>query len=312
MSLSSTSGALSWGEHETWYQVWSSDAHPTNPDAAPVLVLHGGPGMTHDYLRGLRALADAGRDVILYDQVGNGRSSRHPDRAGDGAYWTPELFLEELRRLVDHLQVAEAHHLVGQSWGGMLGIEWAIQRPSGLLSLVLADSPSSMTTWSEELNRLREAMPEPVRLVLDSHEKAGTTDSPEYAAATRTFYERHLCRLRPWPQDMETTYRAALEDPTVYGTMIGPSEVHVTGSLATWDRDADLHRIAVPTLVLNGEFDEATDHVVAACARHVPDVERATIAGASHTPHLEREDEFLRLVGAFLARHDHAPRGEQR
>ena len=186
----------------------------------------------------------------------------------------------------------------------MLGIEYAVRRPKELASLILADSPSSMSTWVAELGKLREGLPDDVRQVLDACEATGATVAAEYIEATLTFYRRHLCRLDPWPEGMQRTYDLSMQFPTVYGTMIGASEFNVTGSLSSWNMDDQLSMIAVPTLVLHGEFDEATDEVVRASRELIPDVEYRKIAGASHTPHLENPELTIPLIAEFLAHHD--------
>ncbi len=102
-------------------------------------------------------------------------------------------------------------------------------RPAGLRSLVISDSPASMALWVQEADRLREALPTDVQQTLLKHEAAGTTKFPDYTAAVRVFYDRHLCRLDPWPDCMNRSFRFMQEDPTVYHTMNGPSEFHVVG-----------------------------------------------------------------------------------
>ena len=294
-------GFVTWRGYQTWFVSFGESV----PGKLPLLVAHGGPGMTHDYLLPLKALADEGRQVVFYDQLGNGNSTHLPEKNGDADFWTPELFLTELDEVIKHLGFGSGMHFLGQSWGGMLGIEYAVRRPSELASLILSDSPSSMSTWAGELGKLRDELPSDVRHVLDEHEAAGITDSSAYAEATLAFYRRHLCRLDPWPETMQRTYDLSITFPTVYGTMIGASEFNVTGSLRSWDMDDRLPQISVPTLVLHGEFDEATDEVVRASRELIPDVEYRKIVGASHTPHLEQPEATIPIFAAFLARHDH-------
>ena len=128
------------------------------------MLLHGGPGGTHDYLEPLLALADSGRRVILYDQVGNGRSEHLRDAPPE--FWTVELFKRELICLLETLGIEDRYLLLGQSWGGMLALEHALERPPGLIGMVVADSPASMPLWVEEANRLRTALPPEVQSVL--------------------------------------------------------------------------------------------------------------------------------------------------
>src|SRR5690349_6395300 len=197
-SLGVTEGAMEWdGDRTTYRKTWYRVTGRLDPDAerAPVVAVHGGPGATHDYLLALADLAGDGRAVVHYDQVGNGRSSRHPD--ADPASWTVELFVDELARLVRHLGIGKSFHLVGQSWGGMLGPEFALAHPEGLRSLSICDSPASMELWLSAANRLRADLPADVQATLLRHEEAGTTDDPEYAEATKVFYNGHVCRVVP-------------------------------------------------------------------------------------------------------------------
>lgn len=301
-------GYIEWSGYRTWYTSFGEGVE----GKLPLLIAHGGPGMTHDYLLPLAELAADGRQVLLYDQLGNGNSTHLPEKENDTEFWTPALFLTEVAELVEQLGLSAGMHFLGQSWGGMLGIEYAVRQPEGLVSLILANSPSSMSTWAAELGKLRARLPKEIRCVLDECEATGTTESQEYSTATLAFYRRHLCRLDPWPEGMQTTYDLAVRFPTVYGTMIGPSEFTVTGSLRSWDMDEQLSRISVPTLVLHGEFDEATDEVVRASRELIPSVEYRKIAGASHTPHLEKPEHTIPIFAEFLARHDHPATGAGR
>jgi L-proline amide hydrolase len=253
--------------------------------------LHGGPGGTHDYLEPLLALGDSGRPVVLYDQLGNGRSDHLADAPPE--LWTVELFKRELDCVLEALGLDGHYILLGQSWGGMLALEHALDHPSGLLAMVVADSPASMPLWVEEGNRLRGGLPAEVQAVLDEHERAGTTDSAEYAGAVDAFYRRHLCRLDPWPEPLQRAFALMEADPTVYGTMIGPSEFHVIGSLRDWDITERLGEITTPTLLLSGLHDEATPRIVEELHRRIPGALWELFEHSSHTPHLEEPERFL-------------------
>jgi L-proline amide hydrolase len=280
---------LAWGDGlTTWYEIVGDGASP------PAIVCHGGPGGTHDYVE---AIAGLDRPCVLYDQVGNGRSSRRPD-AGD-AFWTVELFLRELDALVAELGV-DAYHVVGQSWGGMLAMEHALRHPAGLRSIVVADSPASIPLWVEEANRLRRDLPAEVQDTLSRHEEAETTDSPEYQQAMLAFYTRHVCRLPEWPEAVQRTFAAIEADPTVYGSMNGPSEFHVIGSLRDWDITDRLGEIAVPALLVSGRYDEATPRIVEEIHRRIPGSRWELFEESSHMPHVEEPERFLRVVDAFL------------
>ncbi|MFD1720970.1 proline iminopeptidase-family hydrolase [Amnibacterium endophyticum] len=284
----------------TWVQVTAPE-HPV-PGALPLVVLHGGPGMAHDYVRNLAALADeTGRTVVHYDQVGCGRSSHRPDAPAD--FWTPQLFVDEFQNLVEALGL-ERYHLLGQSWGGMLGAEIAVRRPAGLASLAICNSPASMPLWVAGANALRAQLPDEVRDALDRHEADGTVDDPEYLDATRVFYERHVCRVVPAPQDFVDTERQMEAEPTVYHTMNGVNEFFVTGTLKDWTVVDRLGDVAVPTLVVAGEFDEATPEAWAPFVERIPNARSRVFADASHCTHLEQPEAFRAVVAAFLAEHE--------
>ena len=285
-------------EYRTWYRV-TGDLAGGKP---PLLVLHGGPGCTHDYVDSIKGLAGNGRAVVHYDQIGNGRSTHLRDKGPE--FWQPPLFVDELNNLLSHLGVASSFHILGQSWGGMLAAEHAVLRPKGLKALVIADSPASMETWVSEANKLREALPPEVQATLLKHEKAGTTSSPEYVKATRVFYDRHVCRVNPWPPEVARTFAALEEDPTVYLTMNGPSEFHTIGTLKHWTIVDRLHLIQAPTLLISGKYDEATPACVQPFADRIKNVRWVKFENSSHMPHVEETERYLKVVGDFLSAND--------
>jgi L-proline amide hydrolase len=292
-------GRIDWDAGWTWYRV-AGDLGADGP--APLVILHGGPGAAHDYLEPVADLARvAGRPCILYDQLGCGRSQHLPEAPVD--FWSVGLFRRELAVLIEHLGIARRYHVLGQSWGGMLGMEHALGHPPGLHSLVVANSPASLELWLAEANRLRTLLPPEVQETLTRHESTGTTDSPEYEQAVMVFYERHLCRI-PFPDGLQRSFIQMGEDPTVYHTMNGPSEFHVVGTLKGWDITPRLGDVQVPVLVISGEHDEATPAVVRPLVDALPDARWELIEGASHSTHLEQPEHFLELVEAFLSAHD--------
>jgi L-proline amide hydrolase len=289
-----TEGRMSWNGHETWYRVVGDlDSGPT-----PVIVLHGGPGAAHDYTEPIADLSRFGRGCVLYDQLGCGKSTHLPD--APAAFWSPQLFKDELVELTRHLGVAGRYAVVGQSWGGMLAMEHALDQPPGLRAIVVADSPASIPLWVEEANRLRADLPQDVQDTLTRHEADGTTDDPAYEAAVRVYYDRHLCRI-PWPDCVARSFAQMADDPTVYHTMNGPSEFHCIGSLKTWDITERLPEIDTPTLLVSGRHDEATPHIVEQIHSRIPGAQWELFEESSHMPHVEEPDAFLARVEAFLA-----------
>ncbi len=265
----------------------------------PLLCLHGGPGVPHDLLAPITRLAEQGRAVIVYDQLGCGRSD-HPHNP---ALWSVELFVEEVAAVRRSLGL-ERIHLLGQSWGGMLALETVLRGATGIAGLVLADTPVSIPQWISEANRLRSQLPPEVQEVLQRHERAGTTDSPEYERAMATYYRRHVCRLDPWPPAMMTAFAALQEDPEVYTTLWGPNEFSCTGALQNWSVLERLGEITNPTLVLGGRFDEATPTITEATHQAIPGSEWVIFEHSAHLPHLEETEHYLQVLQQFLCRQD--------
>ena len=288
-------GTVPFGAFKTWYRITGDPA----AGGTALVTVHGGPGSTHDYLLNLTALADHGIRVVHYDQLGNGGSSHLPDRPKE--FWTVQLFLDELDNLLRQLGIADDYVLFGHSWGGMLAAAHASARPAGLRGLIIANAPASYPLWIPELDRLRAELPEGVDETLRRHEAAGTTDSAEYYAAARVFYDRHLCRLTPWPRDYQASFYELYNDPTVYFAMNGPTEFHLTGTLRNWSVVDLLGGIAVPTLVLAGRHDEVTDEAMRPFRERIPDVRPEVFEASSHVPHLEEPDRFRAVVADFLA-----------
>jgi proline-specific peptidase len=283
-------GRIPFRGHETWYRAVGDGP------GVPLVCLHGGPGSTHLGLTPLEQLGDE-RRVVLYDQLGSGRSSK----PSDPSLWTLELFLAELANVREALGLEQVH-LLGHSWGGMLAQEYALTQPEGLVSLVLSSTLSSATLWREESLRLRAALPSETRVPLDAHEAAGTTDDPEYERAIFEFLHRHLCRLDPWPPLVEEVMRST--NLEVYKTMWGPSEAYPTGVLAGWDVTARLGEIRVPALVLCGRYDEATPLQAETIAQGLPDAELAIFEESAHMAPVEETERYLATVQAFLNRID--------
>jgi proline-specific peptidase len=267
-------------------------------DRTPLLILHGGPGAASYYVEPLAERMSAHRPTIVYDQLGCGRS----DKPDNPSLWTIDRSVEEVDQVRRALGL-ERCHLLGQSWGGWLSIDYMCREPQGIAGLVLASTSASIPQFVAEAGRLIEALPEPARTTLIELGARGEYDRPEYGEAVQEFYRRHLCRLDPWPEAMRKSAEE-LDGNQVYLTMNGPTEFDVIGSLRTWDRTADLERISAPTLMTCGRFDEITP----ACSETLRD----GIAGArmvvfeqsAHCAHLEEAELYASTVEAFLTEVD--------
>lgn len=288
-------GYAAFRSYRTWYRVVGN----LGVHQAPLVVIHGGPAAGHDALIAYADLAAEGRAVVHYDQLGCGRSTKLPK--ADADFWTIALFLDELTNLLATLGIADNYHLLGHSWGSFLAAEHAATHPAALSSLVLANTgaPHDVMAGRE---RARARLPEDLQLTLRRHEAAGTADSPEYLQAAQIFYERHICRTQPWPDDLMRSLTNMQEGMAIITAMWGPDAVTLTGSLRDWNMLDCLKQIQVPTLCLNGSYEP----VAAALPflEHIPDARWAVLPNSSHFPHIEERDLTMRIVGTFLNRHD--------
>jgi proline-specific peptidase len=269
-------GRIPFRGFQTWYEIVGEREEPGR---LPLLCLHGGPGSTHDGLEPLRALAEQGRRVILYDQLGSGDS----DRPDDPSLWTVETFLDQLRAVREALGL-ERLLLFGSSWGGMLALEYALTRPQGLVALALNSTPTSAPRWAEETRRLAAELPPG----LDEKE------------AEKEYWRRHVCRLDPEPEALQRT--RAKFGKQVYETMWGPNEFTVSGTLKDWHVTDRLSEIDLPVLITSGRHDECTPKLVEALKRGIAGSEWVIFEESAHMPHFEETGRFLRVVRAFLDR----------
>lgn len=269
-----------------WYEIMGGG------DGVPLLALHGGPGGTSCGNQVLAPLGDE-RPVIRYDQLGTGRSGRPDDRT----LWQRDRFVEALDVLRRDLGLKEMH-LYGHSWGGSLAAYYVLEKGGeGIKSLILSSPLISTPQWIEDANFLRAQLPEEIQAVLDEHERAGTTDSEAYEAASDEFYARHVsrgdavekfdCSDAPW-------------NSAIYLQMWGPTEFYATGSLRDFDLTARLPDIDVPTLFITGEFDEARPQTVAKFAAAVPGARFEVIAGVGHASASRAPELYRQIVGEFI------------
>ncbi len=294
VALTAREGTIPFKGYQTWYRIVGADE---KPGKLPLLLLHGGPGAAHDYLEPLAEIAGTGRRVIFYDQLGCSRSSIPESKP---EMWTVDLYVEEVDAVRRALGL-DRIHLLGQSWGGMLAMEYALTRPEGLASVTIASSPASMIQWVAEANRLREELPPEVQQALLRHEAAGAYDHPEYKTAMQVFYDRHVCRIVPNPDYVSRSFESIDRNPEVYHTMNGPSEFHVVGTIKTWDIIPRLGEIAVPTLVTSGRYDEATPLIASTVHEGIPGSRWVLFEESSHMPHAEEPERYMQVLDEFLS-----------
>ena len=297
-ALDAREGFVEFDGGRTWYGIVGEGGEGAG-ERAPLLLLHGGPGACHDYLESLAALSATGRRVIFYDQQGCGNS----DQPDDPARWTVDFYRAELDAVRTALGLDRCH-ILGQSWGGMLLMEYLVGRPSGVVSATIASSPASMPWWIEETGAQRALLPPDVIATLERHEAAGTWDDPEYGAAVDVFYARHLCRVVPMPEFAQRSFAKLARNPQVYRTMNGPTEFHVLGTLKDWEILSRLGEVdrELPVLLTSGRHDEATPVQVAAIAERMPHAEWVIFEQSGHLAHAEEPDRYMAVLADFLAR----------
>ncbi len=287
--IMSVGGFIDLPQGKVWYRKFFTQAVEHD---APLIVLHGGPGCTHDYLQGLSALASK-VPVILYDQGDCGKSaSADPDKEA----WTLERFSQELEGVVDYFKVAKVH-LMGHSWGAAPVVSYAASHPGKMASVVLASPLLSTAQWLADAERLLKKMPEQMQKTIAQHEQAKTFGDQAYQEAVNAYYGQFLCRV-VWPEALQKTFQSLNFD--MYHTMWGPSEFTVTGSLRDLDCLQDLAAIKCPVLFTCGRFDEATPETVTAVASTVDHGRAVVFEQSAHFAMLEEPKAYQAVLADFF------------
>jgi proline-specific peptidase len=261
----------------------------------PVVLLHGGPGSCSYSLKPLLALSSE-RPVIIYDQLGCGKS----DRVTDTTLFTVDRYVRELQALRDSLGLREIH-LFGQSWGAMLAEAYMATNPAGVKSLILSNPLVTTAQWELDADSLILQLPDSLQQAIATHEAAGTTDAPAYLAAMDAYYARHVMRQPAGnPADADSGREAF--GKVVYEYMWGPSEFTSTGTLKHFDATAWLRAVTIPTLFIAGEFDEATPASTQRFSQLVPGAEFVMIPGSGHVAQNDNPEAMLAALRDFLGR----------
>jgi proline-specific peptidase len=262
----------------------------------PLLAVHGGPGLPHNYISSLERLADE-REVIFWDQLGCGNS----ERPSDPALWTMERSVDEMDAVVKELGLND-FHIFGNSWGGMLAQQYALDVMPRAASLTISNSIASIPKFSEMVTRLKADLDPATQSAIDRHEAAGTTHSPEYQAAIRTWNETYLCRVRPWPAELEDAFRRMGTE--IFETMFGASDFNIVGTIRYWDVFDRLTEIVLPTLVLAGRFDECVPEHMWEMHQRIAGSRFELFESSAHLPFIEEPDRFDQVMREFLRSHD--------
>jgi proline-specific peptidase len=262
----------------------------------PLLAVHGGPGLPHNYITSLERLADE-REVIFWDQLGCGKS----ERPADVSLWTMDRSVAEMVAVVEGLGL-DGFHIFGNSWGGMLAQQYVLDAAPAATSLVISNSIASIPAFSEMVARLKSDLDPATQAAIHRHEAAGTTASPEYQAAIRTWNETYLCRLSPWPDELEDAYRGMGAE--IFETLFGPSDFHIVGTIRGWDVFDRLSEIALPTLLIAGRFDQCDPEHMWEMHRRIDGSRFELFESSSHMPFIEEPYRFDRVMRDFLRQHD--------
>jgi proline iminopeptidase len=235
------------------FRVWTKRVG--NNPRIKVLLLHGGPGMTHEYLEAFDSyFPAAGVEYYYYDQLGSFYSD-HPEEPD---LWEVPRFVEEVEQVRQALKLDESDfYLFGHSWGGLLAMEYALKYQQHLKGLIISDMMASAPAYNEyATNVLMPAMDQTALAEIKRLEAAGKTDDPHYMELLmENHYRQHVLRMPPdqWPDPVNRAL--AHVNPAIYVSMQGPSELGLSGKLAHWDRMADLPNLTVPTLVIGAKYD---------------------------------------------------------
>ena len=268
-----------------WYRVVGEGDKP------PLVTLHGGPGYPSASLQNLEALA-SDRRVVFYDQLGCGNS----DRPDDPSLWTMERSIDELHRLLEHLDLAEVH-LLGHSWGTMLAVDFYLSRPEAVRSMVLVSPALSAARWSDDSERLISQFPAELRAI---HADPDASEQ-DIERLKNEYMSRHFLRLRDDPEPVKRAKEGF--GPQVYVTMWGPNEFTPVGPLKEYERTSDLPGIKVPVLYLCGRFDSATPASTEFYASVTPGAEVRIFENSAHHSFIEDSDSFATAARTFLNTH---------
>ena len=267
-------------------RLWVLSLTPAAPSGLPLVIVHGGPGISSDYLHSLGVLADE-RRVVFYDQIGVGRS----ERANDPSAWTVDAYVEHLEAVREHLGL-DRFHLLGQSWGGFLALAYADVHAEHVASIILSSPLIDTDRWLGDAHALIAELPPMYRASIE----AGPEDAG-YEAAQAEYYRRHFCHLDPWPPVLQQGMDEM--DADSYNAMWGPNEFTCAGVLAHDSRAAAIERLGVRNLWLTGTDDEARPQTIAGFAAMSP-ASKLVILPGTHCVHLEQPQAYESALREFL------------
>lgn len=258
----------------------------------PIIYLHGGPGGSHQPDSPVFQLAEK-RQVYAYTQIGSGKSSSTAKK-----FWNIRTFVQELDLLIRGWGL-DQFHLMGSSWGTTLALEYYLRKGrNGVVSLIFQSPLFNAMEWRKDGRRLIRGLPKATQKIINSCHEIGATDSRVYKEAMFQYYLKHVLRNKS-----KLKKKMSSDDPhgrAIYAHMWGVSEFEPTGTLKNFDRVADLSKIQVPSLIVCGEYDEATPKTSLRYANRIEDCSFEVIQGASHSIWSEQPARIRRVINAFL------------
>jgi len=276
-----------------WYRVFGEKS------GVPLLMLHGGPGFTSYYLTPLADSIAKDRPVIIFDQLGCGRS----DKITDTSLMNMQHHVDQVSALLKHFKISR-YDLYGHSFGTMLAMDFYLQHPENIRSVVLASPCMRTRTWIADANILMQTLPDTTRNILQAMSKGIQTDSLQLANALTLYYNSFYNRQQPLSPYVDSSLR--LQALNVYRHMWGPEEFIATGNLKNYDRVADLNKLKVPVLFTAGQYDAARPATVQYYQSLVPGSSFVEISGAGHSTMTDNIDaelqalrQFWKSLGAF-------------
>jgi proline iminopeptidase len=278
-------GRLAVDGGKIWYRVVGSGT------ATPVILLHGGPGFASYYMKPLEALS-SDRRVVRYDQLGAGNS----DGLTDTTKMTIPHFVAELESLRSHLGYDKVH-LLGQSWGTILAVEYYRAHPEHVASLTLASPALDIPAWERNARQLLTTISDSAQRAIRTREAEKKFDAPDYQNALMEFYGKYVWR-RPDSVNLDSTFKTV--NQAIYMYMQGPSEFTITGTLKRYDAKPFLKDLKVPVLYTVGEFDEASPAIVKKFSSMTPGSAYFVIPGAAHLAEWDAPEAMNKAIRDFL------------
>lgn len=285
------------------FKVWTKRVG--NNPRIKLLLLHGGPGATHEYFEAFDSfLPGAGIEYYYYDQLGSARS----DQPDDPRLLDVDRYVDEVEQVSQALGLGrDDFYLLGHSWGGILAIEYALRHQDQLKGLVISNMMSSIPAYNRYARDVLEPEMDPAALAqIKRMEAAGQTGDPRYEALLMPHYERHVLR-RPaaqWPEPVLRSF--AKLNKKVYVPMQGPSELGASGILAQWDRTDDLAKITVPTLVIGAQYDTMDPQWMRMMAGKLPKGEYLHLPQGSHMAMYDDQQAYFDGLVKFMRQVDAA------